>query len=289
MAVDLRTSEALLALLAVDGVGPVRALAAAEAGDPLGEGFPQRLQRATALADLHRKNGVAVIGRYDQAYPQRLTQLRDTPPVLFCRGDAAQLNRRLVAVVGTRRPTELGNRGASLTVAELARRGFGVVSGMARGVDAIAHRLAIERQLPNVAVMGCGPDRVHPPEHERLCWRLLAAGGAMITEHPAGTDAAARTLLARNRIVCGLARAVVVCETGAGGGTMDTACRAYQLGLPLLAAPGSEGADLLLSASPGELKKGSPQWKSLSRAKAEASGPVARRLTPQALAEVLTS
>lgn len=142
-------------------------------------------------------------------------------------------------MVGARRATPYGLKVARMLGAELAAAGIPVVSGMARGVDAAAHEGAIEAKGPTVAVWGTGPDRIYPPEHARLAEAIVASGGALLTEYPPGTPPRRHHFPQRNRILAGLAAAVVVVEAGARSGALNTARQALEEGREVWAVPGS--------------------------------------------------
>lgn len=181
-------------------------------------------------------------------WPEQLTATSDPPLGLFVRGSLPDLP--MVAVVGARRATPYGRQVSRVLGAELAGAGLAVVSGMARGVDAAAHEGTLEAGGPTVAVWGTGPDRVYPREHQNLAERI-AASGALVTEFPPGTPPRRHHFPQRNRILAGLARAVVVVEAGTRSGALVTARLAVDEGREVLAVPGSIFSPL--SAGPNAL------------------------------------
>lgn len=181
-------------------------------------------------------------------FPAALADLSDPPLGVFLRGTLPAGPG--VALVGARRASAYGREVAEWFGSELARAGVTVVSGMARGVDAAAHRGALAAGGPTVAVWGCGPDRVYPPEHAGLA-EEIASHGALLTEYPPGSPPLAHHFPERNRLIAGLARAVVVVEAEARSGALITARLALDEGREVLAVPGSVFSPL--SAGPNGL------------------------------------
>jgi DNA processing protein len=178
--------------------------------------------------------------RHDERYPAGLRAAPGAPWALIGRGDSARLGRlspsASVAVVGARRATSYGREVARELGCDLAREGVTVVSGLAFGIDACAHRGALEAGL-TVAVLGCGPDIAYPASHRSL-WRQIAERGLVLSELPPGTGAWRWTFPARNRIVAGLCAMTVVVEAAQRSGSMITANLAADLGRELGAVPG---------------------------------------------------
>ena len=199
----------------------------------------------------------------DEGYPPQLAELFDPPPALFVvgargAGDLAPLARLpLVAVVGTRAPSRYGREMAGAIARGLAQAGVCVVSGLALGIDALVHEAALattSAPLPTVAVLGCGADVVYPRANARL-YREVARRGLVVAEYPWGTAARPWRFPARNRIIAGLSRAVVVVEGAADSGSLFTAEYAADSGRPVFAVPGEAGRRL--SAAPhGLLRAG---------------------------------
>ncbi len=182
--------------------------------------------------------GITVIIKEDEAYPRRLKEIEQPPPVIYVRGQILPEDDYTVAVVGTRRVTVYGRQVAEEIGAYLAHNGITVVSGLARGVDAIAHSAAIQGGGRTFAVLGCGVDRVYPPEHEHLAERILQCG-ALISDYAPGTPPDAINFPPRNRIISGLSLATVVVEAGETSGALITATFAAEQGRDVLAVPGS--------------------------------------------------
>jgi len=180
--------------------------------------------------------GARLICACEPAYPQALAALDAPPPVIWARGDAALMDRSVVAVVGARVASAAGQRFARALAAELGEAGQVIASGLARGIDAAGH----EGGLPTgtIAVLAGGVDDVYPPDHRDLYDRIVAQGLA-VAEHPPGRTAQARDFPRRNRIIAGLSRAVVVVEAELRSGSLITARLAAEQGREVLAVPGS--------------------------------------------------
>ncbi len=194
-----------------------------------------------ALAEVKQgcASGARLLVHGEPDYPRALLNLPDAPPVLWALGDATLLNRPAVAMVGARNASSLGIRMARRLGQGLAEGGFTVVSGLARGIDAAAHEAALGASGPasTVAVMAGGVDVIYPAENEALA-REIAAKGCRVSEHPPGLEPQARHFPLRNRIVAGLARAVIVVEAAAKSGSLITARAALDYGGEVMAVPG---------------------------------------------------
>lgn len=172
-------------------------------------------------------------------YPQQLRTIHDPPAGLFVRGGSLPDPTRAVAVVGARRCTDLGRDLAKDIGRKLGLAGVCVVSGAARGVDAASHAGALSADAGTVAVLGCGLDVAYPPGSRDLLQRIVAGGGAVVSEYPPGVPPDPRNFPARNRIVAGLCSATVVVEGAYGSGSMITAEHALEFGRDVYAIPGS--------------------------------------------------
>lgn len=173
----------------------------------------------------------------DPEYPPRLLDLPDPPPLLFVLGDVSLLRRPAVAIVGTRRATPYGERIARDLARALGSAGVVVVSGMARGIDGVAHRAALSERGPTVAVLGTGVDVPYPFEHRRL-YREIVGAGAVVAELPCGTHATRATFPRRNRIIAALAAATIIVEAPDKSGAIITSNIALELNRTLGAVPG---------------------------------------------------
>lgn len=183
--------------------------------------------------------GHHLLGWHDPDYPALLRQVASPPLALFVDGDPTLLWRPAVAVVGSRAPSSGGRDNAQAFARALAATGLVVASGMARGIDAAAHEAALALGAgTTVAVVGTGPDLAYPPAHAGLRDRL-AAGGAVVSEHPPGTPALRSHFPARNRILAGLALGTLVVEAAERSGALITARQAGEAGREVFAIPGS--------------------------------------------------
>ena len=182
--------------------------------------------------------GGRVVTRLDRDYPPRLRGLDPPPPVLHIAGDAEALMCRAVAIVGTRRPTGYGLTVAAELADELARAGVAIVSGLALGIDAAAHRGALAAEGRTVAVLPSPLGRIYPPRHRALAAEIRRRGGALVTELAPGHVVGRPDFARRNRIIAGLAEAVVVVEAPDRSGALLTAAAAVSLGRELYAVPG---------------------------------------------------
>jgi DNA processing protein len=203
-----------------------------------------------ALAD----EGLGVLTWDDPDYPANLRPLPDAPAVLFVRGDLRPEDAAAVAVIGTREPTAEGTAAAEMIARELAGQGLTVVSGLALGIDTAAHRGALGAAGGRtLAVPGSGLRAIHPRQNAALA-ETIARRGALLSELHPNTPPSGPVLMARDRIVSGLARAVIVVEAGEKSGSLDTAARARRQGRLLLAVPGSPGTDKLIAEGAAPLK-----------------------------------
>jgi len=174
----------------------------------------------------------------ERGYPPRLRGISAPPERLFLRGRLELLAmHRLVAVVGSRHATAAALAATRDLCTQIAAADAGVVSGLAAGIDAAAHEAALAAGAPAIAVLGGGPDRISPKQNRPLAARILASGGALATEQPPGTPSLPAYLVARNRLISGIAAAVIVVECEPGGGTMHTARFAAEQGRPILVPP----------------------------------------------------
>jgi DNA processing protein len=231
-------------LLRAEGVGPqLAAKIAAQRGEVDPGAEEERAARA----------GARILTPLDGEYPERLKTIHDPPLALYVRGSLAPRDRHAVAVVGSRRSTHYGNTVADRLSYQLAKTGFTVVSGLARGIDEAAHRGALKGGGRTIAVLGSGLDRMYPPESEALAAEI-ADSGAVISEFPMGKEPDRTTFPYRNRIVSGISLGVLVVEAGLKSGALHTADSALDQGRSVFAVPGridaqaSKGTHQLLKA-----------------------------------------
>lgn len=195
--------------------------------------------------------GMQILTWEDPEYPGRLRQIDQSPYVLYLKGRILEQDSWGVGVVGTRRVTAYGRQVTEAVTAVMAEHGITVISGLARGIDGIAHRQALDAGGRTLAILGCGLDQVYPPEHRDLAERIIQQG-ALISDYPPGTPPDGCNFPPRNRIISGLSRAVLVMEAGIKSGALITATYAAEQGREVFAVPGkvtaqmSRGTNLLI-------------------------------------------
>ncbi|HZV79817.1 MAG TPA: DNA-processing protein DprA [Candidatus Binatus sp.] len=235
-------------------VNRIRNVAASDSTSATDEHPPERLSAqarckiaaiddtaAHAAVVAAQGSGARVVLENDDEYPSGLRQLCDAPIALYARGDLACLSRRCVAIVGSRAASAYGRAIAGTLAAELAAYSATIVSGLARGIDAAAHRGALDAGVPTVAVLGSGVCALYPHYHALLADEVVARGGAVLSEFPPAQSARAFHFPMRNRIVAALADATVVVEAGARSGALITARLADEFGRHVCAIPGDVG------------------------------------------------
>ena len=195
----------------------------------------------------------------DDSYPRRLREIHDPPPLLFVKGRIIDRDEWSLAIVGTRKPTTYGRRATISLATELANAGLTIVSGLARGVDGIAHTSTLEANGRTLAIVASGLDRTYPPEHKALAGRILESGGAILSEYPIGKQPDARYFPRRNRIIAGMTLGTLVTEAGEKSGTWHTVTSALDQGREVFAVPGSiyeeqsKGANNVIQRGLGKL------------------------------------
>ena len=258
------TSEqlAMLRLIRGKGIGPatfyklmdhygtaVKAVDAAETGQVKASVAPINVvqEEQSAL----QKMGAGMVFYTDDHYPAALKMLPDAPPVLTYLGDVSLLQRKQIALVGSRNASAHGCRFTQKLAADLSAQGWCVTSGLARGIDTAAHKGGLSGEGKTIAVLGGGLDHIYPPENAPL-YKEIAQNGVIIAETPIGTPPTAQSFPKRNRIVAGLSAGVVVVEAAAKSGSLITARTALDQGREVLAVPGhpsdprSHGANHLI-------------------------------------------
>jgi DNA processing protein len=188
-----------------------------------------------------RDAGVNIVAFTEANYPARLRMIADPPPLLYVKGEIRADDEKAVAIVGSRSASDYGLRVARDLSRGLAALGFTVVSGMARGVDGMAHETALNSGRRTIAVLGSGVDCVYPPEHATL-YQRICKNGAVISELPMGARPAAFNFPSRNRLISGLSLGVVVVEATEKSGSLITAALAVEQGREVFAVPGEVGS-----------------------------------------------
>jgi DNA processing protein len=188
-----------------------------------------------------RSAGVTLVRYTDTEYPARLRTISDPPPLLYVKGALSPIDERAMAIVGSRSASDYGRRVARDLARGLASYGFTVISGLARGIDGMAHETALNSGGRTIAVLGSGVERAYPPEHDKL-YQRIAEHGAVISELPIGTKPMAFNFPARNRLISGLSLGVVVVEATEKSGSLITASLAIDQGREVFAVPGEVGS-----------------------------------------------
>jgi DNA processing protein len=208
-------------------------------GAKLAANLCQAMRHVDVDAELQwmERTNVRLLVRGTPDYPAALEQIQDPPYLLYIRGQYLPRDSAAVALVGSRHCTAYGRRMAERLAGELARAGLTVVSGLARGIDGVAHRAALNAGGRTVAVLAGGLARIYPPEHADLAHEVEGAG-ALLTEAAMGMEPMAGMFPARNRLISGLSRGVVVVEAATKSGALITATHAAEQGRPVFAVPG---------------------------------------------------
>lgn len=254
-------NEELLRLSAVPGIGPNKMRALVGHFRSVRKVFKASANELSKVAGIDRKiadnirtfdgkqfsseqvkrlagTGSRLVTFWDEDYPWRLKEIYDPPVFLFVRGDFGPEDKYSIGIVGTRVPSNYGKRIAEKLTVELSRKGLTIVSGLAYGVDTIAHRHALQNGTRTIAVLGSGVDNIYPSEN-RLLAKEIESQGAVISEFPLGTGPDRTNFPRRNRIVCGLSLGIVVIEAGTKSGALITASMALDQNREVFAVPGN--------------------------------------------------
>ncbi len=258
---NLDELRALLQLTTVPGIGPTRiralvghfhsaqaALSASVSALSQVSGIDRTLAEnilqhgdadfAARQLEILAQRNARLLTYWDEDYPTLLKKIPDPPALLYMAGELPSSEQSLLAVVGTRAPTQYGKLVVEKLTAELAARGFTIVSGLARGIDTIAHRTALKSGGRTLAVLGSGLDVMYPAENEKLAQEIVTSG-AVLSEYPFGAKPDAVNFPRRNRIISGLSLGVLVIEAGLESGAMITANLALEHNREVFAVPGS--------------------------------------------------
>jgi DNA processing protein len=244
------------------------------------------LPRAEAEIFSVKKLGGDILLLDDGIYPSPLREIYDPPIVLYVKGAWSDcLDQPCIGVVGSRRCSTYGQNAAIMLARDLAQRGVTVVSGFARGIDAAAHRGALEAGGRTVAILGTGIDEVYPRDHKKLAAEILERGGALVSQFPLGTPPVSENFPYRNRIISGLSLGVVVVEAAENSGSLITARLAMEQNREVFAVPGnitsrnSFGTNYLIKGAGAKLVQ---QWQDIA---AELPPQVAKTLLPPSIGE----
>lgn len=206
----------------------------------------EALFKARKEAEFMERHGIVSLSLTDPDYPSRLTDIDRAPLTIYRLGSADLDAERMMSIVGTRHATAYGVRYVTKLVEDLAPYfpGMVIVSGLALGIDSAAHEAALNANLPTVAVVAHGLNTIYPSQNRDLAKRILAAGGAIVSEYPSGVPPYRSRFLERNRIVATMTDAVLVAESADKGGAMSTAAVASSYGRELIALPGRIGDEM---------------------------------------------
>ncbi len=242
--------------------------------------------RAEGEVEAVRKLGGDILILDDGVYPALLSEIYDPPIALYVKGAWSEcLEQPCVAIVGSRKCSTYGQNAASMLARDLAQRGVTIVSGFARGIDAAAHRGAIEGGGRTLAVIGTGLDEVYPRDHKKLADEVLKAGGAFVSQFPLTTPPVSENFPYRNRIISGLSLGVIVVEAAENSGSLITARLAIEQNREVFAVPGnitsrnSFGTNYLIKGAGAKLIQ---QWQDVA---AELPPQIAAKLLPPPLAD----
>ncbi len=238
-------------------------------------------ERAEQEVEKVRKLEGDILVLDDGVYPVLLRETYDPPVTLYVKGAWADcLDQPCVAIVGSRRCSTYGQNAALMLSRELAQRGVTIISGLARGIDAAAHRGALEGGGKTVAVMGTGLDQFYPRDHSKLALEILKRGGALVTQFPLGTPPVSENFPYRNRVISGLSLGVVVVEAAENSGSLITARLAMEQNREVFAVPGnitsrnSFGTNYLIKGAGAKLVQ---QWQDIA---SELPAEIAAQLLP---------
>ena len=232
--------------------------------------------------------GITYLALWEPDYPSRLQAIDDPPPLIAVRGNRAALALPMIGIVGSRNASAAGAKFAQMIARDLAEAGYAVVSGLARGIDAVAHRAALA--TGTVAVLAGGHDRIYPPEHTELAHALLANGSA-VSEMPLGWEPRAHDFPRRNRLISGLALGVIVVEAAKRSGSLITARFALEQGREVFAVPGSpldpraEGTNSLLKQGAAPVTEAADVINALEPLLGRPAAPLPHQPGPSGLAD----
>ncbi len=216
------------ALSTVEGIGDIRASSIKSWNQW------KEIEKEITFCEKHH---ICILTILDEAYPKRLLHCIDAPPVIFFKGNANLNTNKIVSIVGTRTPTEYGKQMTIKIIKELSACQPIIISGLAYGIDIIAHKQALQQHIPTIAVLGHGLKTIYPFMHTSIAKDMIAKGG-LITEHLSDIGVSPHHFPKRNRIVAGMCDVVVIIETAIKGGSMITAELAYSYNRDVFALPG---------------------------------------------------
>jgi DNA processing protein len=203
-----------------------------------GKNFKTIEEEFEKVLEKAEKNNVKIICFLDDEYPANLKNIFDAPVILYCKGNLTANDVFSLSVVGTRYPTDYGRKACSKIVEELSYNNIPIISGMARGIDSLAHKTALDKNNVTYAILGCGIDVIYPPENKKLYYEIIEKG-AVLTEYEFGAKPDKTNFPQRNRIISGIGIGTLIVETGLRGGSLITAEFALDQNKEVFAIPGS--------------------------------------------------
>ena len=212
-----------------------------ELGEKIADLIIEAREQVNVDEEIHKleKYNIGYVTIYDKKYPELLAEIPDAPAILYIKGNIETLSLPSIAIVGSRKYTNYGARVTSELTKKLSRADLNVVSGLALGIDAVAHRATLEENGKTVAVLACGLDIVYPASHIGIARDIIARDGAIISEHPPKVLALKHHFPARNRIIAGLSLGTLVTEAAEKSGALITAYAALDYNREVFAVPGS--------------------------------------------------
>ncbi|MFC5050230.1 DNA-processing protein DprA [Rubritalea spongiae] len=231
---NLGSAEAILKapssqLIQVQGIGPETAQIISH--------WDQYIDLSAELNEASKRN-ITILTQEDSDYPSPLRNMYDPPLALYIWGEIEKNDKHAIAVVGSRRTTHYGQHAANKLTSELARSGFTIISGLARGIDTFAHQAALDAKGRTIAILGSGLAQLYPPQNMHLAERIADGNGAIISEFPLHTAPDKKTFPMRNRIVAAWSSAILVCECPQWSGSIITANLGAEMGKTIYAVPG---------------------------------------------------
>jgi len=205
------------------------------------------------LPDFSTQYKIKIITWQNKAYPKKLRNIYAPPPLLYCFGNIALLKNPAIAIVGSRKITDYGRKVTEKLTGDIVRQfNLVIISGLAKGVDSVAHKTCLKMNGKTVAVLGSGINVIYPAENKNLYWQIIKSKGLIISEFPPNTTPSAGNFPQRNRIVAGLSQAVIITQAAKKSGSLITARLALEAGIDVFAVPGPidnhyfEGASWLI-------------------------------------------
>ena len=220
------------------------------------------LKKAEGIMTDCEKHKVSIVPYFHSDFPERLKTVNDAPLLIYTKGKSSFADTKMVGIVGTRNATDYGKQITEKIVEELVGHQAVVVSGLAYGIDIAAHRAALKNELPTVAVLAGGLDKIYPAVHKKSALEMLESNGGWVSEYPPGTKPDPHNFPSRNRIIAGMTEALIVVEAAKKGGALITANIAYSYNREVFAVPGdlehqySEGCNALIRSQKANIYTG---------------------------------